>query len=371
MARILVFSTAYLPHAGGAEIAIQEITARLGEHQFDLVCARYDKALPKREVMGAVTVHRMGPGIRIVDKLLVPFAGAAFALRGRYDLYWAMMVTYGSLGAYIAAWFTKTPIVLTLQEGDPPAYLRRKWFGLVALSWWFALSQSTAVTAISTYLAELAKEFGYEDEPAVIPNGVDLELFGRVAPVQHAGTVLITTSRLVRKNAVDDVIRALPLLPNEVSFAVYGTGPDERKLRALARSLGVGERVRFMGQAAYRELPGALAQADIFIRPSRSEGMGNSFIEAMAAGVPVIATQEGGIKDFLFDALRNPDREATGYAVDKDAPSQIAQAVLRVEADATGRERTIANARALVRERYQWDAIARSMGEVFARASTP
>ncbi len=79
-----------------------------------------------------------------------------------------------------------------------------------------------------------------------------------------------------------------------------------------------------MGQAGYAQLPDALAACDIFIRPSRSEGMGNSFIEAMAAGLPVIATQVGGLSDFIYDAKRNPGKEATAWAVDPDSPEQIA-----------------------------------------------
>lgn len=364
MKRILIFSTAYLPHIGGAEIAIQEITNRLEGYSFELVCARFDARLPSVEKLGNVEVHRLGVGIRALDKLLLPFLAAGYALTRKFDGYWAMMVTYGSLGAYIARAFTKVPVVLTLQEGDPPAYLRRKWFGLVRHSWKYALSQSKAVTVISTYLGRLAQEFGYKGEPALIPNGVDSASFSH-APVAHTGTVLVTTSRLVHKNAIDDVLRALALLPQSVTFVVYGTGPDEQKLKALAAELGVSPRVAFKGQASYTELPTALAGADIFIRPSRSEGMGNSFIEAMAAGIPVIATQEGGIADFLFDAKRNPDKQATGFAVSVDAPEEIAAAVRYITEHPEEVALAVAQAKRLVGERYEWKGIAASMGAVF------
>jgi hypothetical protein len=97
---------------------------------------------------------------------------------------------------------------------------------------------------------------------------------------------LVTTSRLVHKNAVDDVIAALAHMPKNVSFLIYGIGPDEAKLRALAASLGVADRVRFMGEIGHETMPLMLAACDVFVRPSRSEGMGNSFVEAMAAGLP-------------------------------------------------------------------------------------
>lgn len=366
--RILVFSTAYLPYIGGAEIAIQEIARRTqGVYSFDLVCARFSRSLPAKEVLGAVTVYRKGVGIRFIDKLLLPWFAALHAVSHKYDLYWAMMVTYGSGGAYLARWLTKVPIVLTLQEGDPPAYLRRKWFGLLALSWRLALSQSKAVTAISAYLARLANIFGYKGSAAIVPNGVDTKRFASIERLPHEGTVLVTTSRLVHKNAIDDVLYALALLPEDVSFAIYGTGPDEEKLRILAKKLKVEHRAHFNGQVPYEELPAKLAAADIFIRPSRSEGMGNSFIEAMAAGLPVIATQEGGIADFLFDAKRNPDKEATGFAVNKDAPEEIAAAVNTILNDTAATARTVVAAKALVLEHYDWNLVANKMKAVFDR----
>ncbi len=369
MKRILIFSTAYIPHVGGAEIAIQEITKRIDGYEFELVCARFDPKLPAQEQIGNVLVQRLGFGSRAIDKLLLPFLSAGYALSRRFDCYWAMMVTYGSLGAYIAQLSTRTPIILTLQEGDPPAYLRRKWFGLIALSWKYALAQSSAVTVISSYLGKLAQEFGYEGEPVLIPNGVETSTFSAAPRSTHEGTVLITTSRLVHKNAVDDIIRALALLPGSVSFSIYGTGPDEAMLRSLARELGVETRVHFKGQIPYSELPAALAEADIFIRPSRSEGMGNSFIEAMAAKLPVIATQEGGIKDFLFDAKRNPDAATTGFAVSVNAPEEIAAAVTHILEHPQEVEATVANASRLVAERYQWSGIAKAMRGIFGRVT--
>lgn len=372
--RVLVFSTAYFPHVGGAEVAIREIAKRAApEYTFDLICARADRSLPAEETVDAVRVYRVGVGIRVIDKLLAPFLGALKALmlqrHGRYDLYWAMMVTYASGAAYLAGWFTKVPIVLTLQEGDPPAYLKRKWFGILALSWRLALQRSRAVSVISTYLATLAKDFGYEGEVALVPNGVDSLRFSSVAHVPHEGCRLITTSRLVKKNAVDVVIRALSYLPDDVSFSIYGTGPEEKNLRDLARIYGVEKRVHFHGHVGHDALPEVLAAADVFVRPSRSEGMGNSFLEAMAAGLPVIATQEGGIADFVFDQERNPDKEATGYVVDTDNPRQLALQVQAIYLDKGRATETIKRAQAMVIRDYDWNLIAKKMREVFEHAS--
>jgi glycosyltransferase involved in cell wall biosynthesis len=86
----------------------------------------------------------------------------------------------------------------------------------------------------------------------------------------------------------------------------------------------------------------------------------------MAVGLPVIATQEGGIADFLFDAKRNPDKETTGWAVDKDSPEQIAQAVRDIIAHPEQVARVTATAKKLVRDKYDWNLIAEQMRKVFA-----
>lgn len=368
MRRVLIFSTAYYPHVGGAEVAIKEITDRLqDEFEFDLICAMYTK-LPRIERVGFVTVYRVGWGVRILDKLVSPFWGAILALylrtKKHYDLYWAMMITYGSGGAFIAnilTFWKPVPIVLTLQEGDSPHYIKTKWGGLVGLSWRLALGRSRIVTVISTYLGDLAKEFGFRGSPVLVPNGVTLSKFVG-EKIKHDGVVLVTTSRLVFKNAIDDVIRSLVDIP-DATFRIIGVGPDEKKLKLLAQQLGVENRVDFIGFVPLDDIPAYLHSSDIFIRPSRSEGMGNSFIEAMAAGLPVIATQEGGISDFLFDIKRNPNKRPTGWAVDKDSPKQISETVKYLLANPDLANQVADNAKELVKIKYDWALIANTMKE--------
>jgi glycosyltransferase involved in cell wall biosynthesis len=189
---------------------------------------------------------------------------------------------------------------------------------------------------------------------------------------QDGDVFLITTSRLVHKNAVDDIIRALQTLPENIKLVILGTGGLDAELHSLAQELYVENRVQFVGYIGHKDLPRHLAVSDIFVRPSRSEGMGNSFIEAMAAGLPVIATQEGGIADFLFDAKRNPGKLATGWAVDVDSPNQIAQAVTDILANPTIAGRVVAHAREVAQLHYDWGLVAdRMRQEVFAPILQP
>lgn len=392
MKKILIFSLSYFPkHVGGAEIAIKEKTDRMSEYEFHMVCLRYDSTLPKEERIGNVLVHRIGftrPHPTMADlgrfplrlnKYYYQFAAALQALmlqrKYRFDATWAMMAHSCGVPAVLFKFFyPKVPFVLELQEGDPPEHIER-----LARPLWplfsRAFTSADAVSVISNFLGRWAKRRGFRGEPVLIPNAVDTAHFSQEYPAaiidriqdqlgKKMGDVfLITTSRLVRKNAVDDVIRALPQLPDNVSFVVLGAGPDESALKALARKSGVENRVRFLGQVGHADMPKYLKACDIFIRPSRSEGMGNSFVEAMATGLPVIATQEGGIADFLFDEIRNPDKPVTGWAVDRDSPKQIAKAVERVMSNPEKARAVTKTAHAMVVEKYDWNKSARDMKE--------
>jgi glycosyltransferase involved in cell wall biosynthesis len=281
------------------------------------------------------------------------------------------MMSYMLFPIVLLRWIgIRTPYLLTLQEGDPFSHMFGRWFILpFRLLLTVGFKHASAIQTISAYLAGWARGMGYRGDIAVIPNGASLRAFSipHTRPLSESDVVLVTTSRLVHKNAVDDVIRALAFLPETVRFCVYGVGKDEEELKHLAREKEVNARVEFKGQISHAELPRALAEADIFIRPSRSEGMGNSFIEAMAAGLPVIATQEGGIADFLYDAKRNPGKEPTGWAVDRDSPEQIAEAVKDIIAHPEKVATVTETAHTMVIKTYEWSHITRNMQDVFDR----
>ncbi len=396
--KVLIFSLDYYPgEVGGAEVAIKEITDRIPPEEivFHLLTLHYDKAMPKEEQIGNVYVHRIGFGWKnptIADRRKFPlhlnkhlfqFTAAFTALRlhrkYRFDGVWAMMAHSCGIPAGIFKWFhPEVRYLLTLQEGDPPEHIER----LAKPVWPLfkrGFTSADVIQPISTFLGRWAKRMGFAGEPILVPNAVNIAHFS--APVADTAIVemktalskqpgdvfLVTTSRMVHKNALDDVICALPSLPANVHFLIYGGGPDKAQLEALAAELGVADRTHFKGLIGHTEMPTMLRACDIFIRPSRSEGMGNSFVEAMAAKLPVIATQEGGIADFLFDAVRNPGTAPTGWAVDANSPKQIAAAVETILADTEATAQTVATAYAMVVAKYDWEQIARTMREqVFA-----
>jgi len=396
MKKVLIFSLNYYPRfIGGAEVAIKEITDRIApeEIEFHVLTLQVDSNLSKEEQIGNTTVHRIGatrPAPTMSDLKKYPLHylkhwyqfGAFFAaLRlhraHHFDGMWAMMAHSTAIPAGLFKTFhPEVKYLLTLQEGDPPEHIER----LARPVWPLfkrGFTKADALQPISNFLLAWGRRMGFKGSSKVIPNAVNAAHFSHVYPNAEVQIMreklgkkpnevfLVTTSRLVHKNAVDDVINAIALLPENVHFVVYGIGPDEEVLKKLAQTKGVESRVHFLGQIGHDEMPLALKACNIFIRPSRSEGMGNSFVEAMAAELPVIATQEGGIADFLFDEKRNPDKPTTGWAVDKDNPKQIAEAVRDIIARPDKVQEVLKTAKALAFDKYDWNLIAKDMRTLF------
>lgn len=395
MKKVLIFSLNYYPRfIGGAEVAIKEITDRIDpkDIEFHMVTLRFDSHLPAVEQIGNVLVHRIGfarKGATIADlrkfplhlnkhwyQLAAAWKAESLHKKYHYDSVWAMMAhSCGIPAGMFKSNHPEVKYLLTLQEGDPPEAIERL-MKPVAPLFRQAFMKADELQTISTFLLSWGKRMGFPGEGVVVPNAVHTKKFAHVYTKEEIETMknslgkkerdvyMVTTSRLVHKNAVDDVIMALTHLPAHVSFLIYGIGPDEEKLKAQTKALGLESRARFMGEIGHDAMPLMLAACDIFIRPSRSEGMGNSFVEAMAAGLPVIATQEGGLSDFIFDAKRNPDMPTTAWAVDKDSPEQIAEAVERILAHPEDTACVVETAKKLAFQKYDWDLIAKDMNKV-------
>ncbi|HRY62168.1 MAG TPA: glycosyltransferase [Candidatus Paceibacterota bacterium] len=394
--KILVFSLVYYPDVvGGAEVAIKEITDRVSpkDVEFDMVTLRFDKNLPKFEKIGNVNVHRIGftaNSPKIADlvkfplnlnKYLFPFL--SFVKAGQlhrerhYDAIWAMMANYAGFGAmFFKTFHPSVKYLLTLQEGDPIDYIKRR-VRFVYPLFVRIFTKADFVQPLSKYLAGFARDMGYKGPMKIVPNAVNTKHFSQDFKAEELNTLknklgkkegdinIITTSRLVLKNAADDVIRSLVFLPDNYNFIILGIGPDMEMLKDLAKKEGVANRVKFLGQVDHKEMPKYLKVSDVFIRPSLSEGFGNSFIEAMAADIPVVATQAGGIPDFLFDPDITPDIPPTGLFCKIRDPKDIARQIKRFMDDVPLREKILKNAKKMVMAKYDWSMIAGDMAEIF------
>ena len=224
------------------------------------------------------------------------------------------------------------------------------------------------IKAISNFIAKEVRSLGYKKEVEIIPNAVDVAKFS--APVAEERIVelktrfgkkmgdvfLFTASRLVLSRGVEDTIRALQYLPENVKLLIAGSGEDQDKLERIAHETNVAERVIFAGHIGHDTLPELYKISDIFVRPSIIEGFGNAFVEAFAAGIPVVATPVGGIPDFLTDG-------ETGLFCEVRNPESIARAVEKYMENAMLVKQVVDNAKKLVAEKYDWNVIAHAMKE--------
>ncbi|MBU1036408.1 glycosyltransferase family 4 protein [Patescibacteria group bacterium] len=373
--RILIFSTAYYPFVGGAEVAVKEITDRLTDYQFEMVTALMDKKLLPQEKIGRIMVNRVGVGVPKVDKLYLASRGYKKGLllhkKNNYQAVWAVMASYGGFAALSFKLKTGIPYFLTLQEGDSFEYISQR----VA---WFKnrfkkiFTKADGLQAISNHLYQWGKKMGFSGEfSEVVPNGVDVNIFTKDYPQteiqkirQSFGfpdktIVIVTASRLVEKNGIEYVIKALKQLPENICFYICGVGELEERLKNITKRLSLEKRVVFTGYKDHQELSKIFKASDIFIRPSLSEGLGNAFLEAMATGLVTIGTLVGGIPDFLEDGI-------TGLVCKPQDPDNIAQVIKRAsKMNQEEKNKLHENVMKIINARYNWEYISSRMDYLF------
>ena len=378
--KVLILSTSFYPLIGGSETAIREVVARLPDYHFDLVTARLNRHSPPIEQRGNLQIFRVGNGLNffkfLLPKNFLPLAMFKLARKllknSRYDL----IHIFQASQAGGAAWLLKktgwnSPLLLTLQEGEDLS--KQNW--LTKYFRKMIIKNTDQATAISQYLVSYLKKIKKNLPVKLIPNGVDLEKFSREFSygeltqladdlgIRPGAKIIISTGRLVAKNGVDNLIKALAVLQKDYPeedwrLLLMGGGEQQTGLSFLASSLGVEERVVFRNFVDHNELPKYLKISHVFVRPSHSEGLGNSFLEAMAAGVPIIGTSVGGIPDFLTDGQ-------TGLFCDPHQPEDIAKKIKLILDDDSLRKNIIKKARALVEEKYDWNQIAEEYRKVY------
>ena len=202
--------------------------------------------------------------------------------------------------------------------------------------------------------AELLAHGFPADRIVRIPNGVPLlesarddaeRRLGRSRLGLPEGPLLLFVGRLNRHKGASDLIRAFPSLTRRfpgVTLALLGEGPLRGELSALAEALGVVSQVRLLGE---RDPEPFLRVADVFVLPTRGEGMSNALLEAMGAGLPCVATRVTGNVEVVTDG-------ETGLLVEPGGPDALAQAIGRLLADPLWRGRLGEAARQRIRAHH-------------------
>ncbi len=211
---------------------------------------------------------------------------------------------YGFAASCFGAMF-RIPVVISCRGGDINYMTRPKLQGaLIAHS----LRSARGVWVMSEEMRREAAALGVRpDRVEVMPNGVDGAVFAprdrmeaRAALGIGPGRVVVCVSRLSHEKGIDVLVDAFAKLADPaLRLYVVGDGVERAPLAARIKSAGCEERITLVGTRPHAEIPRWLAAADVAVLPSRSEGMPNAVLEALASGRPVVATAVGGTRELI------------------------------------------------------------------------
>ncbi len=207
--------------------------------------------------------------------------------------------------------------------------------------------------------------YPYRGPVEIVPLGIRIPA---VAPAARSALglpegvfLLVTIGRLVRRKAVDELLRILARPGCEAfHLAVVGTGPELSQLQALKRELGLGSRVRFLGRVSEEAKWQVLRASDAYASTTMHEGFGLVYVEAMAAGIPVVTYDHGGQTDFLTDGV-------TGRLVPAGHTDAMAAALIALAKDPDAGRRMGTDNRCRA-ERYRIEVCAAAYERIFEYA---
>jgi D-inositol-3-phosphate glycosyltransferase len=358
--------------SGGQNVHVAELARALGErgHHVTVYTRRDDPAVPDRVRAGpGVTVEHVpaGPASRLPKDELLPYM-AEFGdhLMRRWlveppDVAHAHFWMSG-LAAHRGARGTGIPVLQTFHAlgtvkrrhqgaADPsPSSRLRLEAGL-------ARDAALVVATCSDEVTELRALGVPAQRVAVVPCGVALDRFTPTGPraARNGRHRILSLGRLVERKGVDTTIRALPEVPS-TELVIAGGGDaiadaELARLTALAHACGMGDRVHLVGQIARRDVPALLRSADVVVSVPWYEPFGMVPLEAMACGVPVIASAVGGHLDTVLDGR-------TGALVPPRDPAALAQRLRELLADPARLVAMGSAAATHARSRYGWGHIA-------------
>jgi glycosyltransferase involved in cell wall biosynthesis len=228
------------------------------------------------------------------------------------------------------------------------------------------LSRSDGVITVSNAVAEYVQSLGIpRKETTVIPNGVDCEEFTPQRDTEDDDVDIIYVGRLIENNGPDTFIQALPSVFEQAgeraSVVIVGDGPMKSELEAKVASLGTENSVTFTGRVSHDRVADLMASAKVFCRPSLTEGLPLTTLEAMASGCPPVVTPVAGVPEIV-------EHETTGKLVSVNDVEDVAQALASLLKDPEERSTISTAAREFVVGNYDWESRAESALQVYEEA---
>jgi len=375
--RVLILNSEYPPIGGGAGNASANIArelAALGQEVCVLTAAFGD--LPRDETVSGVRLVRI-PALRrkqdrsgALEQAVFIVAASIYILRlipkFKPNVIFAFFGVPAGAVALFAKLIFKTPYIVSLRGGDVPGfrpYDFKRFHQVIAPLLRVVWKQASAIVANSDGLRLLALAFDSRFAIPIIPNGVDVERFTLPASRDWSEARLLFVGRVVYQKGLDLLLPALVELNYlDSGLTVIGDGPQRAALERLAATLGLAARVHFAGWQRGTDLERHYQNATLFVFPSRHEGMPNAVLEAMASGLPVIATRIAGNEELVID-------NETGLLVPTEDIAALKEACEKMISNPNLRERMGVAGRQRVEEHFTWGSVARQYLHLLESAS--
>jgi len=163
------------------------------------------------------------------------------------------------------------------------------------------------ITSSNYSAGQIVKFYGIDrDKIAVVPEPIDLDAWQHAlseAPREDGPPRILTVAHLYPRKGVDTLLRAFANISTNATLRIVGTGPERNRLEHLARNLDLTDRTHFLGHLPLAELVTEYRNATIFALPTEQEGFGIVFLEAMASGLPIVATRVAAVPEVVADGL--------------------------------------------------------------------
>ncbi len=373
--KILMINSEYPPVGGGAGNAsanLARLLAAMGHTVTFLTCRLADD--PCDETRDAVRILRVSALRRKPDRstageqisfiLIASFRALGLARRFRPDV----VLAFFGLPSGAIAWLLKKvwgiPYVVSLRGGDVPGfrpYDFRVYHRIAAPFLHVIWHRASAVVANSNGLHDLAAGFDPGLDIPIVPNGVDLKKYS-VTQRTWSPARILSVGRVVYQKGFDLAMRALADLEElEWQWSIAGDGPQLPILQAMARQHGLQDRIHFLGWRPAAQLQELYSTANLFLFPSRHEGMPNAVLEAMASGLPVIATRIAGNEELVVDG-------ETGALVPAEDVDALREALRRLLPRSGLREQMGHASRRRVEHSFSWQRAAEQYQSILSKA---
>lgn len=381
--KILFLNYEYPPLGGGAGNATAYLLkeySHIADLEVHLVTSSADEEEHHFSVGENVTVHSIPIGKNgknqhhqsQKDLLTYAWRGYGFAEKllekGNFDVIHAFFtVPCGYMAMRLSKRYN-VPYIVSLRGADVPGYSERftmlySFLRPLTRRIW---ARASNVVSNSSGLRELALQTNVSQEISIIPNGIDIEEFKPLVDKEVDGYVrILCVSRLTPRKGIRYLLQAMKLLLAEnaerkIELWIAGEGDETESLKQLSSELGIEKKVKFFGRVAHENLAKHYQSADIFCLPSLNEGMSNTMLEALASGMPIVATVTGGTEELVGNG-------ENGFFVEQKSAEDLAQKLETLISD-TALRTQFGNASRARAEKMSWKNVAMAYYDLYQKA---